>query len=787
MTSTDNRGGPRTAPAPARSGGRRTTRPRLAAGAGALALGLGAAALVAVPALAIDSNPPTGPGTIEIFPKRDMVAIEGYSEYSGKQATISVLRGGTLVGSAVGTVDSTGFLEVNHPGGVCWGAGTGLAVTPDIVGGDEIRVDFAGTGGRWDGATTSDVEITDIVRDDATNSLTLNGRYGPGIVPPGADPVLEPGRMQVEIVNPEMRDATSGVGERAIGWPAGDEVPVGYTVTGSTTGSTATGGTFSATFGFRDSRDLDLAEAGEAVALAWQAEAPPELGIEAFYGLTLFEYHEASGPGFGGCPAGPEGQRAASPSSYTGTGAGEGSISVDWAAVAPLPGAPAVTGYSVRAVTNDGDETGKRVGAATTEATLGGLEPGETYDVEISSRTSAGESGAPAVMRLEASPHVAPAATATTARTPNAEGKYQPLVTTATGVDYGVHLDPVRGVNGAEVHYTVDGSTPTLSSPTFKPGFDEGIQVRQDTTIRWVVVDSGNIVGAVGSKFFDIVDAVVEPPAVTRLAPLDSAVDVTFQTRPGATAYRVQAYDASGTVRVGALVNAPVPADPAATEVTRRMAGLTNGTGYTFTAAARIGTAWTAESPVSTVVAPVPAPRANAGAVQTVLRGRTATLDGSASIGAVGYQWVQLRPAGTAGAPQDQLVTLTGATTARPTFRVPTLTGPTTDHTLQFRLTITLADGTTKVATTSVNAQADAVTATEARWRAGNPLRMGGTGSQENAVLTFRDATPAGALIGTATVVGGEWVAPAATVNLTNGSIHVWSDFGYVGTIQTTR
>ena len=49
--------------------------------AGVVALGLVTAGLSAVPALAINSNPPSGPGNIEIFPMRDMVAIEGYTSF----------------------------------------------------------------------------------------------------------------------------------------------------------------------------------------------------------------------------------------------------------------------------------------------------------------------------------------------------------------------------------------------------------------------------------------------------------------------------------------------------------------------------------------------------------------------------------------------------------------------------------------------------------------------------------------------------------------------------------
>ena len=575
--------------------GRRTTV------AGLLALGLAAAGLSAVPAQAIDSNPPTGPGNIEIFPKRDMVAIEGYGEYAGRTAEIKVLRGGSVIGSARGTVDGTGFLEVNHPGGVCWGAGTNLQVTPDIKGGDEVRVDFLGTGtpNKWDGARTTDVEITDVTRVEEGNRLVFTGRFGPGVDMPGADLVTDPGKVGLEIVNPDMRGGTSAVGARAIGWPleAGEPAPTGYTVTGGvTSGTEAAGGTFEVTWAFQTAGDLDLAEAGEAVALGWQAEAPAELGIEAFYGMTLYEFHEASGPGMGGCPAGPQELRPNAPTVYTAKGGGDGRIDVTWGDGSDVPQSPTINGYSVTAVrsVSTGVDAGGvvRTAASGRAATVSGLSAGEIYDVEIAARSEAGDSE-PAVMRVKAAPHIVPTATATTPRLPSADGKYPQLV----GAN-AVHLDPVLGLLDAEVHYTVDGSTPTLSSPTFVPGVSPGLDIRQDTTVKWVVVDSGNVVGPVGEKLFDIVESTNPAPEITSVvpAPVGGAVDVTFKrlTDPTVAAYRVQAYDEAGAIRIGTAVQVAQPAT--GDTVLRRVTGLTNGTKYRFTVAARYGTVWSNES-----------------------------------------------------------------------------------------------------------------------------------------------------------------------------------------------
>ena len=79
---------------------------------GVLAVALTTGGLSAMPAAqAINSNPPTGPGNIEIFPQRDMVAIEGYTEQAGLTATITATRGGQVVGKTVGTVGADGFLD----------------------------------------------------------------------------------------------------------------------------------------------------------------------------------------------------------------------------------------------------------------------------------------------------------------------------------------------------------------------------------------------------------------------------------------------------------------------------------------------------------------------------------------------------------------------------------------------------------------------------------------------------------------------------------------------------
>ena len=208
--------------------------------------------------------------------------------------------------------------------------------------------------------------------------------------------------------------------------------------------------------------------------------------------------------------------------------------------------------------------------------------------------------------------------------------------------------------------------------------------------------------------------------------------------------------------------------------------------GPAFAAAAASG----ATAALSEAVAPEAAAAANAGPDQKALRDRTVTLDGSASTKVVSYQWTQVRPAPVAPATyRDPVVAITGATTAKPTFRFPTKTSAASDdNTYEFRLVTTHAnaDGTTftRGDNVVVKETRDAVAATRTRWRAGDNLV--GTGSQENARLSFHSGSHTGPVVATAVVSGGQWTVPGTNALPTGGRFHVWSDYGYVGTITVT-
>ena len=364
---------------------RKRALPALLAGSTAVVLVAGGASVV------LAANPPVGPGNIEIFTKRDMVAIEGYTGQVGQDATIKVTRDGNLIGIAHGVVDATGFLEVNHPGGVCWDV-----VTPNITGKDVVNVEFSD--GSGDGANAGTAVITSVTREDLPATTTLGDVEGKVVVKGTYGTDVDTARMGVEIVNPDMRDM--GIGERAIGWPD-DEVPAGYTVEG-----TAANGQFTVTYGLFSKAETDAAFAGDPSVASWLAEP---VGVEAQLGLTISEFKEIDGPGFGGCPPGPSGQAPNAPTEAFASAAGQNGINVTWTPATVPADAPAITGYEVIAVdTILGQEVSVKVGAEATSATVRGLVNAQAYPVQVvalnGQASTAVEAGTVTVTSVETPP-----------------------------------------------------------------------------------------------------------------------------------------------------------------------------------------------------------------------------------------------------------------------------------------------------------------------------------------------------------------------------------------------
>jgi hypothetical protein len=139
------------------------------------------------------------------------------------------------------------------------------------------------------------------------------------------------------------------------------------------------------------------------------------------------------------------------------------------------------------------------------------------------------------------------------------------------------------------------------------------------------------------------------------------------------------------------------------------------------------------------VLAPTVQPLARAGAAQTVVRGKSVTLDGSLSIGAQTYTWEQIPNAEGQVIPADHVVTLSDPTAAKPTFTFPFMAlpaapGPNTTYSavaatpLRFKLTINKGvTGAESVHETVVRPQAEALTINQARYRTRGEWRIDGT------------------------------------------------------------
>jgi hypothetical protein len=147
-------------------------------------LATGVAAAGAAGAIVADAAPPAFPNNVVVFPDRDFVTIEGYQSHIGEEALVEVIRDGKTIGSAKGVVEEGDVaFEINHPGGYCWGAGTGLDVTPDIRPGDKVNVSFngidAGDTIAGNAYVTGDSQLV-ANSAGAKDTLVVRGYAGPG-------------------------------------------------------------------------------------------------------------------------------------------------------------------------------------------------------------------------------------------------------------------------------------------------------------------------------------------------------------------------------------------------------------------------------------------------------------------------------------------------------------------------------------------------------------------------------------------------------------------------------
>ncbi len=496
---------------------------------------------------------PAFPNNVVVFPNRDFVSLEGYSEHAGETAVVEVTRPGVgVVGSAKGVVSGTDVaFEVNHPGGVCWGNDTGLNVTPDILAGDVVSITFPD--GSHDETTTSTATVTQNMVQSGT-TVTLEGTFDPSTV--------NPDFIEQRIINPDL---VAVIGKRDVRALPGPIVP-------APTGGYSSGLSFPAPGQFLATYQFDTQEGADTTAASDLGERAMNWQVQDAdgnrQGLTIAEFGEVGGPGFGGCPAGPADQSApAGTASVVRTGA---SALLKWAPVTSVPTADPVTGYSVEAISvpnasGQQSSSGLRVDVTATQATLSGLDPAASYTFEVRSMA-----GAKMSIPFKMGP------TDTTAPTL--------ALTPAPAPGTVVNTNAVAVTSNGQVFFTTDGS-PVISgdlpsdSATLLTG--TSIPITTAVTLKIAAFDQvGNNVVLEGDY---APPTVALPAAPTGLAGTagETSIALTWAavSDPSVTGYQVSVYDNAGT---------RLATQPPVTSVPRQtITGLTPGTTYQFTVAAK--------------------------------------------------------------------------------------------------------------------------------------------------------------------------------------------------------
>jgi hypothetical protein len=687
-----------------------------------------ATSLLAIPTA--NAAVPEFPNNVVVFPDRDFVTIEGYQDRVGQTATVEVYRPGAgVVGSAQAVVGPGDVaFEINHPGGVCWGAGTNLKVTPDIQPGDAVSIKFDG---QESGTTTA--QDTYVTADSVLNgsTVTVTGHVGAGV---------NKDQMEQRIIDPALKD--TAIGRRDVRAAPGPlTADDGY----RSSLEFGSGDTFTATYIFDDPVAAEIvANAGGARSMAWQEQDAD--GNRQ--GLTIAEFGELGGPGMGGCPNGPLNSGPAGPTDVKAAKV-NGELKVNWKPAEAVAGTPAITGYRVTAVAktvtgNERVESGVRIsGQTASSTTVKGLSADEEYDVYVVSVSSVGETY-PAIHAIPETDTTAPSVKAApeggTYSTP------QQLTLEAS--------EP-----GSDIYYTLDGSDPVAAGVGAEGAilYTVPIKVAESSKFTVAAIDpSGNVSDNRSIEFKITNDPVPAAPVITGAPQTGLGSAEVSWTKPDAgapgldiTGYVVQAYTTAGE-------SFGDPQNVAGDITTMTYSGLNGDTTYQFTVSA---TNTNGTGPASEKSAPVTvrgAVVAVAGPDQTVTRRTTATtvtLDGTGSTTTdATYQWEQVMT----GVTDADKVILGADKTLKPTFSLPVFNSKMTNNPLMFRLTVTVGT-TVRMDEVKVTPIPDRVTISQAQWKSGD-LRIGGTSNVVGGTITVHVGGPDGRVLGQATVTAA--VAP---------------------------
>lgn len=661
---------------------------------------------------------PQPPDNVVVFPNRDFVSLEGFVDDVGKQALIQVRRPNVgVIGSAKGEIGAGDHpLEVNHPGGLCWGAGTSLQVTPDLRPGDVVvalveKVPNSGTFVEVSDTTVQDTYVSD----DPGPAVSLNGSQV--VIRGYVGASVNKSQLEQRIINPDLEG--TNVARR-------DVRATTPTFTASPNGSYQSklefsGTTFTATYEFTSATAAATAAAGQARMMAWQLTDENANR----WGLTIAEFGELNGPGFAGCPNGPMLQGPPLPTEVVALRNSTGTqVALTWKAAVAIPGTPAITGYYAVAIAGsslDAEQAiiGKRVNnGSATGTVLTGLDPAvERYTIEIRSISEAGESYPP--LQQFAVDHGEDTVPPTVSASPAGGLVTLPTQVTLTANEVGstIYYSPT----GADLFQggVLSGDAVLYSGP---------FTISDPTTITFLAFDPSGNVSSQGSVKYHV-DTTAKPgaPTITSTTPGTRSVTLSWtEPDPGASAitgYQVNVYDAANTV----VASPRFAAGTLSTTVT----DLTAGEAYSFTVQASNVNGWGAESAKAGPVTPWGDVVANAGPDQSgFLRGSVLELTTAGSTSGATYAWTQI--AGPAGG------TLTAATSTAPaTFQYPTYAYQQTRTPVTLQLSVTNASGsaTDTVTLTPVD---DGITITEAKWINGKEVRISGTASTAGALIELR-------------------------------------------------
>ncbi|HEY0519429.1 MAG TPA: fibronectin type III domain-containing protein [Ilumatobacteraceae bacterium] len=673
---------------------------------------------------ALTANLPVAPNNLLVFVNRDFITIEGFSEHAGEPGKVQVTRPGVgVVGSAIGVVsgDAVAF-EVNHPGGYCWGAGTGLAVTPDIQSGDVVSISFNGVEAA--ATTVLDVYASDAVQNGTT--VTVAGHVGAQV---------NPDNLEQRIIEPALVD--TAVGKRDIRAVPGPMTPAPRGGYSSGLSINAAAQTFLATYVFDNLSDATIAAhaaLGER-AMSWELTDP----AANRQGMTIAEFGEPGGPGMGGCPNGPLQSGPPAPSNIVAANVSNG-IKLNWTPATAIPGTPAILGYEVTAVaastsSNEKVEIGRRIlDPAATGTTLTGLAANETYDVEVVSYSTSGKTF-PAAHAAVATDTTSPVISAS------------PI-----GGNYPVSQQVTLTSNepGSDIYYTTDNTDPVQNGilDIAANHYTGPITIDASTTLKFAGFDPSNNVSDVVTEQYSITNDPV-PPATTFTTSSVALNAVTLNWNAASNGgagtiatYQIDVFDsAAATMPVKTVTT-----NGATTTVT--VTGLTGDVPYWFTVRAQ-NTVNSSFGPASEKLGPLTpqgAVVANAGADQTgVVRNTTVALSGlgSSTSGAM-YAWSQVLTAGQTNL--DAVTLIPSADRRDATFTLPFYKFPMSNTPLTFRLSVTVG-GVTKTDDVVISPRSDTVTVATAKWKPGD-FRVTGV-SSAGSTVTVRSALT-GQVYGTA-------------------------------------